>query len=319
MEATGNEAEAKFQQKRRLHEPTKIRTKTRQVHTAHKISKENLSFGKRKIQGSATNDNVSGKKQTITGFVNSMGSGKDQPKAAKKGEAFGKDIALAILMVQPWQRVARQRITQSFSLDPEISFPPLRDEDGTEGPMIIEAEIGGHFIHRIYVDGGSTLEILYEHCFNRLRPEVKNQIVPASIPLIDELCGSKITIFIQRDRRKTMGKENSSSLINYSRNVKIPSSMRNTYSMEQQDNPTRMGLQNESTAFRRHDKGSATLCGAFPECPRGMLSNQIKEKKPSTREKQGNTRRSGKNCGSWHHEGSSLPQLVVKPGNGKKA
>ncbi|GKD06217.1 hypothetical protein Tco_1181191 [Tanacetum coccineum] len=36
----------------------------------------------------------------------------------------------------------RKRVTQSFSTDLEISFPPLRDEDGTEGPMIIEAEIG---------------------------------------------------------------------------------------------------------------------------------------------------------------------------------
>ncbi|GJU65669.1 hypothetical protein Tco_1247504 [Tanacetum coccineum] len=75
-------------------------------------------------------------------------SGKDQPKTNKKGETSNKDKALAILMVQPWQRVARQRITQSFSPDPEISFPPLGEEEGTEGPMIIEAEIGGHFIHR---------------------------------------------------------------------------------------------------------------------------------------------------------------------------
>nr|GEV53847.1 reverse transcriptase domain-containing protein [Tanacetum cinerariifolium] len=29
-----------------------------------------------------------------------------------------------------------------------------REEDGTEGPMIIEAEIGGHCVHRMYVDGG---------------------------------------------------------------------------------------------------------------------------------------------------------------------
>ncbi|GJT86970.1 hypothetical protein Tco_1068687 [Tanacetum coccineum] len=108
-----------------------------------------------------------------------QGGGKDQPKAAKKREASGKDKALAILMVQPWKRV-----TQSFSPDLEISFPPLGDEDGTEGPMIIEAEIEGHFIHRIYVDGGSTLEILYEHCFNRLRPKVKSQMVPATAPLI---------------------------------------------------------------------------------------------------------------------------------------
>ncbi|GJV92771.1 hypothetical protein Tco_1540584 [Tanacetum coccineum] len=69
-----------------------------------------------------------------------QGSGKDQPKTANKGETLGKDKPLAILMVKPWQRVARQRITQSFSLDLEISFLPLGEEDGTEGPMIIEAE-----------------------------------------------------------------------------------------------------------------------------------------------------------------------------------
>ncbi|GJV20919.1 reverse transcriptase domain-containing protein [Tanacetum coccineum] len=112
------------------------------------------------------------------------GNEKDQPKATKNGEASGKDKAMAILIVQPWQRVARQRITQSFSPDPEISFPPLGEEDGTEGPMIIEAEIGGHFIHRMYVDGGSASKILYEHFFSRLRPEVKKQMLRATTPLI---------------------------------------------------------------------------------------------------------------------------------------
>ncbi|GKF74712.1 hypothetical protein Tco_0221044, partial [Tanacetum coccineum] len=45
-------------------------------------------------------------------------SGRDQLKAAKKGEAFEKDKAMGILMVQSWKRVARQRITQSFSTNP---------------------------------------------------------------------------------------------------------------------------------------------------------------------------------------------------------
>nr|GEZ21271.1 reverse transcriptase domain-containing protein [Tanacetum cinerariifolium] len=44
----------------------------------------------------------------------------------------------------------------------------------------IEAEIGGHMILRMYVNGGSSTEVLYEHCFNRLRPEVKNQMVPTT-------------------------------------------------------------------------------------------------------------------------------------------
>ncbi|GJS46448.1 hypothetical protein Tco_0596569 [Tanacetum coccineum] len=40
---------------------------------------------------------------------------KEQPKVIKKEETVGKDKAMAILMVQPWESVARQRITQSFS------------------------------------------------------------------------------------------------------------------------------------------------------------------------------------------------------------
>nr|GEV36743.1 reverse transcriptase domain-containing protein [Tanacetum cinerariifolium] len=42
-------------------------------------------------------------------------SRKDQPKTAKKGETSRKDKPLEILMVQPWQRVARQKVTQSVS------------------------------------------------------------------------------------------------------------------------------------------------------------------------------------------------------------
>nr|GEW17883.1 reverse transcriptase domain-containing protein [Tanacetum cinerariifolium] len=33
------------------------------------------------------------------------------------------------------------------------------EDEGTEGPMIIEAEIEGHFVHRMYVDGGSASKI----------------------------------------------------------------------------------------------------------------------------------------------------------------
>nr|GEX54837.1 reverse transcriptase domain-containing protein [Tanacetum cinerariifolium] len=101
-----------------------------------------------------------------------------------KRETSVKDKPLTILMVQPWQRVAKQRITQTFSLETVISFPPLGQKDETEGPMIIEAEIEGHFVHRIYVDGGSSSANLYEHCFNRFRPKVRSQMVPAATPLV---------------------------------------------------------------------------------------------------------------------------------------
>ncbi|GJX01940.1 reverse transcriptase domain-containing protein, partial [Tanacetum coccineum] len=52
---------------------------------------------------------------------------KDQAKAAKKGETSDKDKPLAILMVHPWQRVAKQRITQTFSPKIVISFVRIKN------------------------------------------------------------------------------------------------------------------------------------------------------------------------------------------------
>ncbi|GJZ62478.1 reverse transcriptase domain-containing protein [Tanacetum coccineum] len=137
--------------------------------------------------------------------------GKEQPKVTKKGETFGKDKALAILMVQPWERVARQKIMQSFSPNTKISFPSLDEDEGTEGPMIIEAEIGGHCIHSMYVDSESALEILYEHCFSRLRPEIKNQLMLATTPLIG-FSGEIIWLIGKIQLLVTIGDEEHSAL-----------------------------------------------------------------------------------------------------------
>ncbi|GJY52491.1 reverse transcriptase domain-containing protein [Tanacetum coccineum] len=109
---------------------------------------------------------------------------KDQAKVAKKGEAVGKDKPLAILMVQSRRKIAKQRITQTFSLERMILFPPLGEEDGTEGPMVIEAEAGGHLVDCMYVDGSASSKIMYEHCYNQLRLEIRNQMVPATTYLV---------------------------------------------------------------------------------------------------------------------------------------
>nr|GEW43338.1 reverse transcriptase domain-containing protein [Tanacetum cinerariifolium] len=80
-------------------------------------------------------------------------------------------------------RTVKQKVTQSFAQVKEIAFPPLAASNGTEGPLDIEAKMNGHMIHRMYIDGGSSMEILYEHCFNRPRPEIKSQMVPATTSL----------------------------------------------------------------------------------------------------------------------------------------
>nr|GEW81172.1 reverse transcriptase domain-containing protein [Tanacetum cinerariifolium] len=100
-----------------------------------------------------------------------------------KNETTAKDKPTTIYMIQSWKRTTRQKVTQSFKRVKEIMFPPLAASSGTEGPLVIEVEMSGHMIHRMYVDCGSSMEILYEHCFNRLQPEIKSQMVPATTSL----------------------------------------------------------------------------------------------------------------------------------------
>nr|GEW38504.1 reverse transcriptase domain-containing protein [Tanacetum cinerariifolium] len=108
--------------------------------------------------------------------------GREQPKTGRK-EAAAEDKPTTIYMVRSWQRTVKQKVIQSFEPGKEIAFPPLITSSETEGPLVIEAEIGGHVIHRMFLDCGSSMEILYEHCFNRLRLEIKSQMVPATTSL----------------------------------------------------------------------------------------------------------------------------------------
>nr|GEX18087.1 hypothetical protein [Tanacetum cinerariifolium] len=85
--------------------------------------------------------------------------------------------------VQLRKHIEELKVTQSFAHIKEITLPPLTANKGTGGPLVIEAEISGHAVHRIYVDGGSSMDVLYEHCFNRLKPKIKSQMVPATTSL----------------------------------------------------------------------------------------------------------------------------------------
>nr|GEU92345.1 protein NYNRIN-like [Tanacetum cinerariifolium] len=81
-------------------------------------------------------------------LIKEIKQGREQPKIGKK-EATAKDKPTTIYMVRSWQRTVKQKVTQSFESGKEITFPPLTSSNGTEGPLVIEAEIGGHAIHRI--------------------------------------------------------------------------------------------------------------------------------------------------------------------------
>ncbi|GKF27013.1 hypothetical protein Tco_0082907, partial [Tanacetum coccineum] len=53
-----------------------------------------------------------------------------------------------------------------------ISFPPIMTNDASDEPLIIEAEIEGYLVRRVYVDEGSSVEVMFEHCFENLPERV---------------------------------------------------------------------------------------------------------------------------------------------------
>ncbi|GJR97913.1 reverse transcriptase domain-containing protein [Tanacetum coccineum] len=91
-------------------------------------------------------------------LVKNIKEGKDKQRSGGKKDA-PRDKADTIYMVQSWQRKTKQK------------------------PLTIEINAAGHDIHRMYIDGGASADILYEHCFQRLRPEVKSQLNPATTSL----------------------------------------------------------------------------------------------------------------------------------------
>ncbi|GJV00866.1 reverse transcriptase domain-containing protein [Tanacetum coccineum] len=69
-------------------------------------------------------------------------------------------------------------------LDNEISFSSTPGHRLVDSPIILEALIKGFLVRRIYVDGGSSSEVMYEHCFQNLRAETRAKLNESRKPLL---------------------------------------------------------------------------------------------------------------------------------------
>nr|GEX40192.1 reverse transcriptase domain-containing protein [Tanacetum cinerariifolium] len=113
--------EAKLQEGR-LSKPTKAEAKAGQIHPPHKNTKRNHGFRQREVQASSANDNPGRKKKR--NHILRVGN-----KAMEK--------------------TRRKRKKGGNAMKGKTAGNTDGEEDGTEGPMIIKAEMGGHFVHRM--------------------------------------------------------------------------------------------------------------------------------------------------------------------------
>ncbi|GJX28580.1 reverse transcriptase domain-containing protein [Tanacetum coccineum] len=63
--------------------------------------------------------------------------------------------------------------TESWMNTP-ISFPPIMTDDASDEPLIIEAEVEGYLVQAVLSGtNGSSVEVMFEHCFENLPEKVK--------------------------------------------------------------------------------------------------------------------------------------------------
>nr|GEZ62749.1 reverse transcriptase domain-containing protein [Tanacetum cinerariifolium]GFB02353.1 reverse transcriptase domain-containing protein [Tanacetum cinerariifolium] len=75
----------------------------------------------------------------------------------------------------------------------EISFPSVPRCQLVDSPIVLEVYIEGFQVRRIYVDGGSSSEVMYEHCFRNLGPDIRAKLRESRVPLVG---------FLDEERRR---------------------------------------------------------------------------------------------------------------------
>ncbi|GJU85718.1 hypothetical protein Tco_1293264 [Tanacetum coccineum] len=68
----------------------------------------------------------------------------------------------------------------------EIMFPPLRNISSAD-LVIIKAYTSGRQVNRVYLDGGSSCEVIYEHCFLKLKPSIQSLQCPPFTELYNSI------------------------------------------------------------------------------------------------------------------------------------
>nr|GEU66659.1 hypothetical protein [Tanacetum cinerariifolium] len=65
-----------------------------------------------------------------------------------------------------------------------ISFLAISSEDVFEEPLIVEAGVEGYLVRRVYVDEGSSVEVMFEYCFENLDPRIRAKLKEIKTDLV---------------------------------------------------------------------------------------------------------------------------------------
>nr|GEW88934.1 reverse transcriptase domain-containing protein [Tanacetum cinerariifolium] len=65
-----------------------------------------------------------------------------------------------------------------------ITFSLVSAEDVSKEPLIIEAEVEGYLVRRVYVDEEASVEVIFEYGFENLSPTIKARLKDTQTELV---------------------------------------------------------------------------------------------------------------------------------------
>ncbi|GJR64289.1 hypothetical protein Tco_0010354 [Tanacetum coccineum] len=107
-------------------------------------------------------------------LVKNIKEGKDKQRSGGKKMHLETRLTPSIWCSHGSEKLGKKYSSQTFRMEVCISFPTNCTTQG--GATLPSDKCSVNDIHRMYIDGGASADILYEHCFQRLRPEVKRAL-----------------------------------------------------------------------------------------------------------------------------------------------
>ncbi|GJV54309.1 hypothetical protein Tco_1450050, partial [Tanacetum coccineum] len=94
-------------------------------------------------------------------------------------------VEAPILMISRGEPCARSNTLEGpTSEGREITFPPITRNHNSSALVIIKAMIFRRQVNRVYMDRRSSCEVIYEHCFLKLKPSIRASKVDSKVPLV---------------------------------------------------------------------------------------------------------------------------------------
>nr|GEY12815.1 hypothetical protein [Tanacetum cinerariifolium] len=113
---------------------------------------------------------------------------KEEVKASESQRTEGKkdksttSVEAPILIIRQDESYIKNKFKCLTSKSREITFPS--GGSNSSAPMVTKAKVFGREVNLVHMDSGSSSEVIYEHCFMKLKPSIRASKVDLKVPLI---------------------------------------------------------------------------------------------------------------------------------------